>query len=102
MINYLESIMAIMSLHLKDKMELLYTVNGMESFWSFAKRRLNKFNGYKENFDLHLKECEWRWNHSPPLKTQSKKDLEKYVVDLETDLWKVLNKYINSLKNIKN
>ena len=37
-------------------------VNGIESFWSFCKRRLAKFNGYKKNFKLHLKECEWRWN----------------------------------------
>ena len=52
----------------------------MESFWSFSKRRLNKFNSYKANFDFHLKECEWRWNHSPPEKTQSKKDLEKSCI----------------------
>jgi transposase len=36
-------------------------VNGIESFWSFTKRRLAKFNGAKPNFPLHLKECEWRW-----------------------------------------
>ena len=38
------------------------TVNGIESFWSFTKRRLAKFNGYSTYFDLHLKECQWRWN----------------------------------------
>ena len=38
-------------------------VNGIESFWSFAKRRLAKFNGLSdEKFNLHLKECEFRWN----------------------------------------
>lgn len=38
-------------------------VNGIEAFWSFAKRRLSKFNGMtEETFMLHLKECEWRWN----------------------------------------
>lgn len=38
-------------------------VNGIEAFWSFAKRRLSKFNGITdETFVLHLKECEWRWN----------------------------------------
>jgi transposase len=37
-------------------------INGIESFWSFTKRRLAKFNGVKKNFLLHLKECEWRWN----------------------------------------
>ncbi len=39
-------------------------VNGIESFWSFTKRRLAKFNGVKVNFPLHLKECEWRWGKS--------------------------------------
>ena len=39
-------------------------VNGIESFWSFAKRRLSKFNGMNSNtFILHLKECEFRFNH---------------------------------------
>ena len=39
-------------------------VNGIESFWSFAKRRIFKFNGLKNNkFLLHLKESEYRWNH---------------------------------------
>ncbi len=38
-------------------------INGIESFWSYAKRRLSKFNGLTdEHFHLHLKECEWRWN----------------------------------------
>jgi len=38
-------------------------VNGIESFWSFAKRRLSKFNGIaSQKFHLHLKECEFRWN----------------------------------------
>jgi transposase len=42
------------------------TVNGIESFWSFTKRRLAKFNGSKVYFELHLKECEWRWGKSTP------------------------------------
>ena len=38
-------------------------VNGIESFWSYTKRRLNKFNGIqKTKFLLHLKESEYRWN----------------------------------------
>ena len=38
-------------------------VNGIESFWSFAKRRLAKFNGLTdEKFILHLKETECRFN----------------------------------------
>ncbi len=36
-------------------------INGIESFWGFAKRRLAKFNGVRVNFELHLKECEFRW-----------------------------------------
>ena len=39
-------------------------VNGIENFWSFAKRRLAKFNGCSSAaFVLHLKGCEWRYNH---------------------------------------
>jgi transposase len=39
-------------------------INGIESFWSFAKRRLQKFNGVSEHtFYLHLKESEYRFNH---------------------------------------
>ena len=39
-------------------------INGIESFWSYAKRRISKFNGVpKDKFILHLKESEWRWNH---------------------------------------
>ena len=39
-------------------------VNGIESFWSFAKRRLAQFNGLSdETFYLHLKECEFRFNN---------------------------------------
>jgi transposase len=39
-------------------------INGIESFWSFTKRRLAKFNGLTdENFLLHLKMSEFRWNY---------------------------------------
>jgi transposase-like protein len=39
-------------------------VNGIETFWSYAKRRLAKFNGLSgHKFLLHLKECEFRFNH---------------------------------------
>lgn len=38
-------------------------VNGIEGFWSCAKRRLQKFNGVSaQTFYLHLKECEYRFN----------------------------------------
>jgi len=39
-------------------------VNGIECFWSFAKRRMAKFNGISsETFLLHLKESECRFNY---------------------------------------
>ena len=39
-------------------------INGIESFWSFAKRRIQKFHGIpKATFLLHLKECEFRFNN---------------------------------------
>lgn len=39
-------------------------INGIESFWSYVKRRMRKQNGVrKDKFLLHLKESEWRWNH---------------------------------------
>ena len=39
-------------------------VNGIECFWSFAKRRFSKFNGLSdEKFILHLKESECRFNY---------------------------------------
>ena len=54
-------------------------INGIESFWSFTKRRLVKFNGVKEYFWLHLKECEWRWKRSDD--------------ESEKELMKIINKY---------
>ena len=57
-------------------------INGIESFWSFAKRRLEKFHGIpKDTFYLHLKECEFRFNNRDKnmyktlLKTFRKKQL---------------------------
>ena len=39
-------------------------INGIESFWSYAKRRLARFCGVsKRTFYLHLKESEFRFNH---------------------------------------
>ena len=53
-------------------------INGIESFWSFVKRRFTALNGIqKRYFDLHLKECEWRWGRD-------------HMV-LETELWALLN-----------
>jgi len=50
-------------------------VNGIESFWSFTKRRLAKFNGIQKHYFLiHLKESEYRWNH------RNKKDMYKRLL----------------------
>lgn len=39
-------------------------INGVESYWSWTKRRLNKFNGIsKRHFSEYLLESEWRFNH---------------------------------------
>ena len=39
-------------------------VNGIECFWSYAKRRFSKFNGLTDaKFILHLKKSECRFNH---------------------------------------
>lgn len=41
--------------------------NTIESFWSYAGRRLTKFNGISTHmFPLHLKECVWRFNTVGP------------------------------------
>ena len=52
-------------------------VNGIESFWSFAKRRLAKFNGLTDQkFFLHLKESEFRFNN-------------RHIKDTLPVLWKI-------------
>lgn len=39
-------------------------INGIESFWAFAKHRLDKFKGIpKATALLHIKECEFRYNN---------------------------------------
>jgi len=39
-------------------------INGIEGFWGYAKSRLTRFRGMnKQTFYLHLKECEFRFNH---------------------------------------
>lgn len=40
-----------------------YSLNEIDSFWRFARNRLEKFNGVpNRTFPLHMKECEWRFN----------------------------------------
>ena len=42
-------------------------INGIENFWNQAKRVLRKYNGIpKNNFNLFLKECEFRFNYGDP------------------------------------
>lgn len=48
-------------------------INSIESFWSFAKRRLSKFNGMsRKNVPLHIKECEFRYNNKDVLRALKK------------------------------
>ncbi len=41
-------------------------INGIENVWNQAKRHLRRFNRCRAHFELFLKECEWRFNHSDP------------------------------------
>lgn len=42
-------------------------INGIENFWSQAKRVLRKYNGIdKKHFHLFIKECEFRFNYGTP------------------------------------
>ena len=50
--------------HLDEFSVGLNHINGIESFGSYAKRRLAKFNGVDpKRFYYYLKECEFRFNH---------------------------------------
>jgi transposase len=41
-------------------------INGIENFWSQAKRILRRYNGIpKVHSHLFIKECEWRFNYRP-------------------------------------
>lgn len=53
-------------------------INGVESFWSWTKRRLAKFNGIKKSkFKEYLLESEWRFNHRVTLHKDLRKMLRK-------------------------
>lgn len=60
-------------------------INGIENFWSYTKHRLNKFNGVKANFHLHLKECEWRY-------TRETFELEKELTTMIRCFYKMQKK----------
>src|SRR3989338_6458748 len=58
-------------------------INGIESFWSYAKRRLSKFNGVpKIYFPIYLLETEWRFNHRNDILTTVKKLIKNYQSEL--------------------
>jgi len=52
-------------------------INGIENFWSQAKRILRKYNGIdRKNFPLFLKECGFRFNFGTP--SEQLKTLQKW------------------------
>ncbi len=54
-------------------------INGVESYWSWTKRRLNKFNGIsKRHFSKYLLESEWRFNHRDTMEKDLKILIRKY------------------------
>lgn len=54
-------------------------INGIESFWSFCKRRLTKFNGIpKREFPTYLLESEWRSNHRDDMERQLRLFIRRY------------------------
>ena len=56
-------------------------INGIENFWNQAKRHMRKFNGIpRQNFNLFLKECEWRFNMGTP--KELLKDLKNLLKEL--------------------
>ena len=68
--------------HSKEFVHKQNHINGIENFWSQAKRHMRKFNGIpKEYFVLYLRECEWRFNHSDfkSQKRQLKQWAKKYL-----------------------
>ena len=58
--------------HERINHELLFAegrnhINGIENFWSQAKRTLRRYNGIdRKYFPLFLKECEFRFNYGTP------------------------------------
>ncbi|MDO5651541.1 MAG: IS1595 family transposase [Moraxella sp.] len=60
-----------------DRLNSKNHINGIENFWSQAKRILRKYNGIdKKNFHLFIKECEFRFNYGTP--SQKLKILKKW------------------------
>jgi len=54
-------------------------INGIESFWSWTKRKLHKFNGLpKVKFAQYLLEYEWRFNHRKEMLKLLKRLVKNY------------------------
>ena len=54
-------------------------INGIENFWGLCKVRLSRFRGiHKHKFYLHLKECEFRYNH----RKEGYKEMYKYLLKI--------------------
>lgn len=54
-------------------------INGVESFWSWAKRRTIKFNGIpRHRFSIFLLETEWRFNHRATINKDVRKLINQY------------------------
>ena len=55
-------------------------VNGIESYWSWAKRRAIKFNGIKKSEFAHfLLESEWRFNHRDTIESDIRLLLKRHT-----------------------
>jgi len=53
--------------HSKDFAKGENYINGIENFWSQAKRILRAYNGiYKASFPLFFKKCKFRFNYGTP------------------------------------
>lgn len=56
-------------------------MNGIESFWSWTKHRLNKFHGFtRDQFVDFLLESEWRCNHRHDMTKQLQTFIKRYKV----------------------
>lgn len=54
-------------------------INGVESFWSWAKRRIVRFNGIpRHRFSAFLLETEWRFNHRATIEKDVRKLINQY------------------------
>ena len=56
-------------------------IKGIENFWGYSKQRLAKFHGVsRKTFYLHLKECEFRYNHKSDILKVLRRIMRKVLV----------------------